>query len=177
MSTQDAKASSRRSQSARCRTPETGRTPAAGEGADARTIDAHQAEVPRTAPNTDPIPGLYLDYVEQFRAWQQVYDDTLTADDPARLAEVRVMAEAYMERARARLQRAIPRSRPGLLVLLHHALALSDDSDVVQTLTSCIRSLREHHVGIVDDPTTAEYGDRADAILDDAVLAGLSGEW
>lgn len=123
----------------------------------------------------DPVLARYRAYRDAWSQYEAINDDGLMADDPERLGDARLLAEANALLARQLLERTAPSTLTGLAVLLRHGLSQTSDPDMAALMKSGLAML----LGI--DPE--EQLDHADALPDDlpdtafdlALLWGLDG--
>ncbi|MEQ8967677.1 MAG: hypothetical protein RID91_17820 [Azospirillaceae bacterium] len=121
----------------------------------------------------DPVLARYRAYRDAWAQYAAINDDSLMADDPDRLGDSRILAEANAMLARQLLERTPPTTLTGLAVLLRHALGRTDDPDHAALLKSCLAML----LGVdpeaqLDDPE-ATPDDLPDSAFDLALLWGL----
>jgi hypothetical protein len=107
----------------------------------------------------DPVLARYRAYRDAWSQYEAINDDGLLADDPEKLGDARLLAEANALLARQMLERTAPATLTGVAVLLRHGLSHTEDPDMAALIKSVLAML----LGI--DPE--ELLDRPDALPDD----------
>jgi hypothetical protein len=123
----------------------------------------------------DPVLARYRAYRDAWSTYEAINDDSLCADDPERLGDARLLAEANALLARQLLERTAPATLTGVAVLLRHGLSHTDDPDMAALLKSVLAMLLGIDPEAQLDRPDAMPDDLPDTVFDLALLCGLDG--